>query len=494
MIGLLGAGSDLSSSLDIGLGVGTPSGDPAPVVADPRTEYVASAGAIEVDRGFLAIEDSVGGPLAWHGVRVYQQMIHTPVVGSSFNALRAGTLSNPVNLLPAVRTSTSPGPSAQQAGSNVEADMAAEIATSNRRLLEAWETPLPMVLWEMMEAMYLGHTLAEIVADDVEGGPDDGLLAIKAIKPKPRSTYQFRVDRANNVVAIKAQTFDAEGRIDWQAFDPGHFAWLTWDPHRGDPRGRSCFRMAHYHWRLLMDLWPEVWKGWQQFGTPWVYGTTAPGAKMVTPLDKAGNALPGKGVTAEAAAAGSLQQMRNGKVAVGPNGSDAKILESGKDSSIAAGGIGLLEGQIVRSILLQMMATVEAKHSSKAHGEIGQDIMGTLVRVIRMWLERFLRSLLIRQNTWNYGEDIARRLTPIVDLGGTEHQDFSANAAGVGVLYQASYFTASQLPYVDTFLGLPQRQPGDARVGPTGVVPDVSPVDPNAAAAPDPALAAGGAA
>jgi hypothetical protein len=416
-------------------------------------------------------------------------MYNTPVVGSSFDALRAGVLANEVNLLPAVVSTSTPAGPGQKVGGGIEAALAAEICDSNRRLLLAWETPVDDVLWEHMEDMYLGHVLSEVIADDVASGPDGGLLAIKAVKPKPRSTYQFRVDRGNNVTAIKAQAFDENGNVTWQVFEPNHFVWSTWDSHRGDPRGRSCFRKAHYHWRLLMDLWPEVWKGWQQFGTPWVYGTTAEGAKMVPPTDLKGNTLPGRGTTAEAAAAGALQGMRNGKVAVGPYGSDAKILESAKDSSIAAGGIGLLEGQIVRSILLQMMATVEAKHSSKAHGEIGQDIMGTLIRVVRKKRENFLRRLLRLQNTWNYGDDIARRLTPIVDLGGTEHQDFAANASGVGVLYQSSYFTASQLPFVDTFLGLPQRQPGDQRVGPTGIVPDVAPVDPNAAV-PAPAAAA----
>ena len=78
----------------------------------------------------------------------------------------------------------SPGTlSGQKAGSGLDAEMAREICDSNSRLLDAWQTPVDMVLWEMMEDMFLGHVMAEIVADDVDGGPDDGMLAIKAVRP-----------------------------------------------------------------------------------------------------------------------------------------------------------------------------------------------------------------------------------------------------------------------------------------------------------------------
>lgn len=488
-----GLGIDLSSSLDIGIGVGSPDGQPAPVQANPYKEYVVSPSLGIGDRDFLGIEGRFGGPLAWHGIAEYERMYNTPAVGSSFNALRAATLANDINLLPAIKPKLGVAVPGQKDGTGIEADMAAQICDSNRRLLDAWETPAHEVLWEFDESDYLGHVLGEIVADDVSGGPDDGMLAITSIKAKDRSTYQFRVDRKMNVVGIRALAIDdeAKGTASMKLFEPDHFCWMTNDPYRGDPRGRSCFRMAHYHWRLLMDLWPLVWEGWKQFGIPVKYGTCAPNPsqKMVPVTGKDGKQLPGPGVTNEYAMAMQVASMNQGKSGAGPFGSDVKVVESTKDSSVAAGGIDLLESQIVRAILLQMRATMEAKHGSKADSQTGQDVMGTLVRYRRRKRERFLRSLLIKQNSWNYGADIARRLTPLVDLGGTEHQDFAANSAGVGLLFQASYFTESQLPYVDTFLGLPQRQPGDERVGPTGIAPD-APVDPNADPAAPPAQGA----
>lgn len=480
---LSGYGLGVSSVIDVA--IGGPDGQPAPVVADPRKEYVASAdvhGNDEIDRGFLAIEDRFRGPLAWHGIEEYERMYHTPIAGSCIDAIRCGVLANDLNLLPAVSAKALVPGSGQRKGSAVEADLAAEICESNKRLLAAWETPVHQVLWEHMDDLYLGHVLSEIVADDVVGGPDDGLLAIKAIRSKPRSTYQFRVDRSFNVIGIRAMAIDeATGSIDWKLFEPEHFLWSTNDCHRGDPRGRSVFRKAHYHWRLLMDLWPEVWKGWKQFGVPMTYGNTADaGEKMVPLTGKDGRPLPGPGVTREYAMAMTMARMRNGDSAAGPFGSNIKVIESTKDASVASGGLSLLEGQIIRSLHLQLRATTESKHGSRADSETGENLFGTVLRAQKSRREPFVRSALMRQNTWNYGADIAKRLTPIPDLGGTEHQDFAANAAGFGLLFQAAYPTEEMLQEWDAKLGFTPRRLGENRVGPNGVVSNQAAPEPGA--------------
>jgi hypothetical protein len=486
-----GMGLDMASTLDIGVYIGNPDGGPRTVAADPTREYVASAGVMDVDRGYFGIEQEYGGPLAWHGIREYERMYHTPIAGSAVDTVRYGVLANGVNLLPAVvsRHSAALGSKpGQEKGSNVEAEMAAEILESNRRLLKAWKTPVEAVLWETMEDLYLGHVMNEVIADDVSGGPDDGLLAIQSVKAKHRSTYQFRVDRGFNVIGVRCLVYDDKGATSMKLFEPDHFAWSTNEPHRGDPRGRSCYRKSHYHWKLLMDLWPEVWEGWRQFGRPWVYGNTAEGAKQVAPSGPNGKPIPGPGVTPEYAMAMTISKMRaSNNVGVGPFGSTVKVVESTKDQTVAAGGISVLEGQIIRSIHLQLRATTEAKHGSKADSETGENVFGTVLRGQRMVRENWVRSLLIKQNTWNYGEDIAMRLTPLVDLGGTEHQDFAANSSGVGLLFQAGYFTQDMLPETDTFLGFTPRQIGDQRVGPTGVLSDTPAPEPGPTPAPEPA-------
>jgi hypothetical protein len=470
-------------SYDLGLGIADSTTRAVPT--DPMRDYVSAIGGLGLgyddawDR-----DDRLRGSLRWHGLREYEAMYNTPAAGSSINALRAAVLSGGIGLLPAIRPTGSATRGGQQGGTGADAEKASRIAESNRRTLNAWETPLDLVLWEMLEALYLGHVLAEVGADRVSGGPDAGMLAITSLRTLPRGNYRFLVDRAGRVARIGARAIEGE----WAEFEPDGFAWLTWDPHRGDPRGRSCFRMAHYHWRMLMDLWPEIYKGWKQFGVPMMYGTTAPGARMQPDTNRDGTpAAAGRPVTPEYVMARRMIEMVNGSRIAGPAGSSISILESAKDSSVAASGVTILEGQIVRSVLLQIRATVEAQHGSKADSQTGQDILGTLVRFVRKWLERFVRSLLIRQNTWNYGPDDARRLTPLVNLGEHEHQDFAAEVGAVAALLQSGFFQADQLSAIDEKFGFQQRQAGGLRIGPSGPIPNDPPPAPGPAALPAPA-------
>ena len=469
-----------------GLGLGTAVGpvDPAtPAVrTDPREDYVASGPLASWDAGDeMDRELALDGPTGWHGLGKYRAMYRTPAAGSSFNALRAAVLAAPIGLLPAVKRAGRPAAPGQEQGDDVEAQMAAQVADSNRRLLDRWEVSADEVAWELMEAMYLGHVMAEVEADDVSGGPDDGLLAVTGLRTLPRENYRFLVDKAGRVARIGALAID--GR--WRQFATDSFAWLTWDPHRGDPRGRSCFAMAYYHWRMLMDLWPEVYKGYRQFGVPMMWGHTAPGAAQMMPEtnDDGSYRAGGRPVSAQHLMLRQMVRMAGGSKACGPDGSGIEVIESSKDSSVAAGGITILEGQVIRTILLQIRATVEAKHGSKADSETGQDILGTLVRFVRKWLERFFRSVLMKQNEWNYGIDIARRLTPLVNMGEHEHQDFASEVGAVASLFQSGFFQADQLGSLDERWGFQQRTQGGVRVGPNGAISDELPPEPVAGTA-----------
>lgn len=452
-------------------------GDEPPRAVDPRLEYVAVGVAGELPAESRVPELYRRACAPPHSRERHRQMLDTPAVASSFNAIRAGCLSGGCSLLPAIKPVNGKAAPGQVDGDEVEAEMAGQIRASNLRTLESWDTPLPAVLWEGMEALAFGHKLGEPVYREVEGGPDAGLLALKAFKWKPPSSYRFRVDHALNVVGVSGLSWTGiDGRLEWKPFAADDFAWLTWDAEHGDPRGRSMFRVAEHAWRMLMDLWPEIMKGWRQFGTPMMWGTTAENAKMVPVVDASGQPVPGKQpVTAEYAMAMTIQKLRNGDGAAGPFGSAIKVIESAKDSTMVAGALSILQNEIIQGLLLQTRATVEAKHGSRADSQTGQDIMGTLVRFIRMWLERFIRRLLMRQNALNYGEDIARRLTPLVTLGDHEHQDLASFGAIVAQLHQASYFGISQYSSLDTTLGVAQRIPGEPRVGPNGLIYDTNP-------------------
>lgn len=105
--------------------------------------------------------------------------------------------------------------------------------------------------------------------------------------------------------------------------------------------------------------------------------------------------------------------------------------------------IALSEAQMVRAILLQVRATMESKHGSRADSETGQDVKvpcsGSSAPGSASPPARLPLALAA-----NHGREYADRFTPHVGLGRIEPQDFVAFATAISVLYQAGYFTEEQ--------------------------------------------------
>jgi hypothetical protein len=442
--------------------------------ADPEKEYVA----FPSEKAHLGVEpfSSYGAFFRRQQLHVLRSMPLAPAIGSSLSALCAGTLSGGFVLTPAVRDKapTEDDADAEEAQRAVE-----ECLHSAFRL----EQPLEVWAWEMLHSAFVeGHKLSETVMEVLGEGPYAGTYGLKALKTKPRWSYRFRVDGAMNVEAIDCYTV----RDKWESIDPSHFAWLTWDIRDGDPRGRSILDSVFHAFNLLMQLWPEFYQGNIKFGSPSLFITTSVLAKqMVPPRDAQGQEIPGKKpVTAEFAAAKMGDRMKGGATVAMPQGSTATVIESQRDGLGMNNAIALLEAQIVKAILLQVRATMESKHGSRADSETGQDVLGTLLRFVRTLTCQPARKVFHSLLAANHGEAYACRFTPHVGLGRIEPQDFVAFATAIGVLYQAGYLTETQLPEMDAFLNIPQRRQGEERVGPQKDVAAMKPAEP--APAPEP--------
>jgi hypothetical protein len=431
--------------------------DPAvPVEAKPPGEYVSSLGA-------LALFPNVGigryGPFVRRQpLGVLRAIAKCSAASSSIGAIKAAVLSGGFTFTPAG------GPAGAEGEDDPDYQKAMDAADECRRAAESMDQPLESWAWEAMDAIGERVKVAENVLAVVGDGPDKGKYALRAIKHKPRWSWRFSVDRAMNISAIDAWSMDGE----WGHFDPDAFTWLAWEPTDGDPRGSSVLDACFLAWQGWLDQFPDFLKGNKEYGTPSLFATTSKlSAKMVPATDCYGVEIPGKPITAEAALSRTLgQRFGNGSVVAAPEGATAKVLESARDNLTIINGLTYCEGLIVKTILLQLRATVEAKHGSRADSETGQDIMGTLVRHIRQWVCAGARRAFYYQLRENHGEDYARRFTPRISLGKTEHQDFAAIAGAVALLYQAGFFAEDQLPWIDDYLGLPMRRPGAARVGP----------------------------
>lgn len=407
-------------------------------------------------------------------LRVLRAMMHCPPIRSSLLALKSMILSGGFQLTPAIAPSDDEQPDPDE-------ELSLRILEECKRAATRMEVPLEVWAWEMLDAMAERNKLSEVVLAPYSrsAGPDAGRFGIRALKVKPRWSYRYRVDLAMNVVAIDCYTVDRE----WASLDPDHFAWLSWDARDSDPRGGDSLLDAAYHaFNLLMQLWPEFALGNRKWGSPSLFLTTSPHAKpMVPPRDDAGREIPGgRPVTAERAMARDGDKMKGGATLAAPPGATATVIESTRDGKGIIDAIQLLEAQTIVCVLLQTRMTREAQHGSKADSETGSDVAVNFVQFGRQWLCQAPRKAFRAMVRANYDDDVAARLTPHVSLGRIDPRNFAAIAQAVGLLYQSGYFTEPQMLWLDTYLGLPQRRPGDSRIGPQRDNAAVASPDPGA--------------
>lgn len=428
---------------------------PPPIAPDPDEEVVASFGP----GAFLEpCEFGSYSPFFCRRPRhELRAMSLCPPIASSLRTLKSTVLSGGFQLTPAVAPSDDSKPDPDQ-------ELSLQILEECKRSTTRMERPLESWAWEMLDAMAFRERLSETVLEPVLDGPDKGKNGIARLATKPHWSYRYRVNRAMVVRAIDAWSVDGK----WQSFEPEHFAWLSWEPEYGDPRGNSLLDSAFHAFSLLMKLWPEFFAGNRKFGTPSLFLTAGERSKpMVSVRDSAGAEIAGKKpITVERSLSIQGNQLLNGGTIGAPYGSECKVIESTRDGVAMNSAIELLEAQIIVCILLQTRATKEAQYGSKADSESGTGVLTTWAQVIRQWVCQAARKPYYTLVRANYDEDIARRLTPHVGLGRIDPRNFAAIAQAIGLLYQSGYFTEAQLLWLDGYLGMPLRRPGDLRVGP----------------------------
>jgi hypothetical protein len=238
----------------------------------------------------------------------------------------------------------------------------------------------------------------------------------------------------------------------------------------GDPRGSSILRPANTAWYNKMQTWPEYLKYLAQFASPGLIGFTPEGAEPQPPQDSDGNVLPGPLVYPEQRMVDTMSAWRNGAALAFAGGSSVTVVQSQGEGRAFLAAFDLYDAQIARAILTQTLATQEAKHGTRAQGQVHQDVLSTLIRQGRRAVVRMIKRDVLRQLVrFNYGEQAAQELTPKATLGQVEQQDFSETANAVAALVKVGYLDPSQWPDVDELLNLPARAetPTEPQADPT---------------------------
>lgn len=445
----------------IGVGYGIPSPGMGPIKTDPKKEYVAG--------GYGFLQRNIPQVLPWmvddvtrdYGPEVYDAMDTDGVVGGTFRLLKFQILANEIQILPALRPAEDRAGDPSRNGWSPKELLAQEIADFCMRNQCRQETPIKTVFSEMLDSLREGNKIAERLYEPGRG-IDAERIVRKDMKTKPRWAFLWVADVFLSTVGILAFDPEEGGFI---IVPRDKFFACTWQQRNHDPRGTSLYRGGYRAWNFKQLLYPDYYAHTKQFASPTISGNTAPETEMTSypAVDDRGNAIPNAApVTAEEAMKQALIAWRNGGVVVNPFGAIVKVEWPQGDGAAFLKCFDFLDHQIVYSILGSVRDSLEAKHGSRADGEVSQDKTGNLIRMGREMLEQaYRRDVLYQEVLMNWGQDVADELTPIPSLGAVEHQDVVALMGGVAKLLTAGGIDKrSQLPAIHAMLDLPPAAPG----------------------------------
>lgn len=406
------------------------------------------------------------------GNDIYAEMMKDAQVSAAIKVLKTSILEDGVMLAPAID---------DQNDSRYK--RAVKIRDIAKRMFERLEQPLDDVLMNMLDALAYGNKVAELVFE-IQTIDSTDLLQLKAIKPKPRNMVAFVVDPYMNVLgmigvkpgetfAVKALTGLTLVAADVIARDK--FAILTNLPEDSDPRGTSLLRPAYEPWWKKRQLGPEYLRYLSQFASPSIWATPPENLDQQPEQDPLGNLVDESGETvldpddpnAQLAEAPLTPQeellaliieWRNSYALVVPPGTNLHPVEMVGDGSSFLNAFTLYNGEIVKAILTQSLATEEGQHQARSAASVHQDVLDTLVRQGKKSLVRMIsHDILVPWVQRNWGDKAALDLVPVVSLGTTERQDLPALWTAAAALMRAAYFSQSQLPAIDELLTIPVR-------------------------------------
>jgi hypothetical protein len=400
------------------------------------------------------------------GDSVYARMSVDPQIAAALSIFKASILEDGVTFAPAVEDADDP-----------DYDLATEISDECERMWDDLSTASDDVLWNMMDSIAEGNKLAEQVYE-LRPGVVTGrrLLQLESLKVKPRQSYLFVTDAFDNLVGILGRRpgdpMPTGGRWPLDTKNPPEnlfatqkFAIASFRPKDGDPRGTSILRPAYDPWWRKRQALVEYVKYLAQFAGPSIWatlpeGTTPAGAA----LDYLGNVqttstgTPASGPSPLDDLLASLQAFRNGTAGAFAHGTELHELMMQGEGAAFLRAIAECNMSIVKTILTQTLTTEEGEHQARAAAQVHQDVLDTLVRqgkrsVVRMVAKQILRPWV----TYNWGEQVAQSLVPKASLGSTEEVDRAPMIQAIASLAKSPYLHPSQLPELDSMLGLPVR-------------------------------------
>lgn len=391
---------------------------------DPTREYVAGGENWPLQTVPKLLPETIDDITRFIGWRQYDAMMTHFAILSSVLTLKLGIMSGRLQLV-----ETHPMEAGQEAPTP-EQTLSLEVKDFCERLTQRVKG-FRRTLLQMLECVTQGNKLGEIVAEKCLTGPDTGRLVLKKLGVKRRESWNFMIDKHYNVLGIRFRRGN-----EYVVLPMDKFVCFTWLPKDDDPRGTSVLRAANTPWSVAVQLYPQYFRYLKQFAAPSLIGKTAPGAPNVI--------VNGKQMTAQEYLLSLMLDFQNSSAMAIPAGSEIlPVIANGAGEPFLK-GFQYLNYEMIQSILLNVRATQEAQHGSKADNEGGQDILGLAVEYGREVVCEPLRDSLYHYFvTLNYGQEIADVFTPHVYLGAVDKKDVVERWNALANCYRAGAVTDS---------------------------------------------------
>ena len=450
------------------------------VTADLLKEYVAGGRYNWYSDLIQSLPPSIDELTDDFGDDLYDRMMLDAEVEAGINTLKTRVLEHGIQIAPVdlVARILRLRPNLSRAEVEIDAaldERARELAAWCQDVVDNLETPISDVLWNMLDALYCGNKVAELVWSMGTREEQLDIAAAALSMPVTRTTYKlsrinvkarettaFVVDSHNNplglivaspelplslsVGSLTLAARDLESRV----LPLEKFLIFTFRPKDNDPRGTSALRSTYNAWWIKQQMYPEWLKFLAQFATASLIGFTSPDAQ--SELDEDGATV----LTPQQAMLRILVQLRNGSAAAFPHGSEVEKIVSTGEGKAFIEAFDAVDRWIRKSILNQTLATGEGQHQARAASETHKDILDSLVDSIKDSVARMIRRDVLKPLIeYNFGVE-ALALLPEVKMG-QDTQHFADEAGAVADLERSGYIDPSQYQHLDRRLGLPVR-------------------------------------
>jgi hypothetical protein len=343
--------------------------------------------------------------------------------------------------------------------------LAVDINQHIERTVANLQRPLKETL-EMIvkDALTHGSKVAEKIYDIPTTGLDAYKLVLSQIKVKPKGATAFVVDEFFNLIGVVPTNRGITPQINENSnvIPPEKFVIATYRMKDEDPRGNSLFRPAVKAWNLKQLGWPEFLTYAMRCAVPGLIGVLSERAKDRVSVDSNGVQT---AVSAIDEMLQSLVEFKNSTAMAVDFGANVKTLEVAGEGEFWERFFKIVNKEITKGILLQELGTSDSDHQTKSSTETQFGVIDVLVRAGKVWVEQIVYSqIFYPQIAYNYGEEIARELTPFASCGDSERRNWFIDAEAISKLINTNVLSDSQVQALLLQVGIAPREENERPV------------------------------